>query len=106
MENIIAVNERMNRAAKNGFDALRKAIFESAVDNLVQAKWDVTYNPLGHEMILQASVKVASPDFLLQIWMKDERPAPWIPELRPWTASVTEFDPHSITRSAKVGLFD
>jgi hypothetical protein len=106
-QSIAPEHARIVRGSVAGWEEFRRSLQEGARNDLVDVQWDVTYEPLGHDMILQAAVKtLAADDVLLQLWLKDQHPGIWIPEFRPWVASVVEFEPAQQVRAAKVGLID
>lgn len=100
-------HRKMAAVARDGWDAFAAKRRARALDDLVVPKWSVTYDKLGHDMIVEARVNVAKQaDSLLQVWLTVQHPGIWIPELRPWVSSVVEFDPAEKRKSAHVGLFD
>jgi hypothetical protein len=98
---------RIRHSSRSGWAEFRQQLATSARNELVHLEWDVAYDELGHDILIQASVKVRDPaDAILQLWLKDQHPGIWIPELRPWVASVVEFAPDQEVRKALVGLID
>jgi hypothetical protein len=80
---------------------------EEEDNNAVKVKWEITYRPLQHDVVISAVVKVRnSVDDLLQIWLKDEDARYWIPELQPRNVAVVEFSPAQKIKEAHLGLFD
>lgn len=74
---------------------------------VVEVLFDVEYDALGHDMILQARLKTVEPEtYLLQVWLKDKHPSIWLPELRPYVTSAVEFDASQQVTSAMCELFD
>lgn len=99
--------KEMIEASKAGWGPYRERLHSNADDNVVKVEWKVDYEPLGHDMILEAKIKVAeSEDSLLQVWLQDLHPGFWIPEFRPWVASVVEFTAEQDVKYTHVGLFD
>lgn len=79
----------------------------SANNNLVKVIWDVVYDPVGHDVIIDAKIKIASgSDDLLQVWLKNGSSDIGIPELLPWVASVVEFAEDQHVKEAHLGLLD
>lgn len=99
--------KRIVKAAREGWEERRRDLLARARNDLVAVDWNVEYEPLGHDILIIGTVKVLEVnDFLLQVWLKDMHPGIWIPEFRPWVASVSEYEPAQRIRSARVGLFD
>jgi hypothetical protein len=102
-----AMLEYITRASKDGWGQFVQALQTDADNSIVAAKLQVTYEPLGHDIVLDASVSVAAPeDVILQVWLKDLHPGIWIPEFRPWIASVVEFSPIQAIKQVHLGLID
>jgi hypothetical protein len=100
-------HKKIIAGSKKGWAAFNAARLQEADNDLVLANWSVKYDPLGHDILVQANVKVAaSTDVLLQVWLEDHAPGIWIPEVQPWIASVVEFAPEEKIKSAHVGLID
>lgn len=100
-------HERIAYASKTGWDKFRAQLTSEAKNELVKVEWDVIYHELGHDIIIEAFVKVVdSDDILLQVWLQDTHPGIWIPEFRPWVSSVVEFMPEQNIKKAHIGLFD
>ena len=104
---IMQQHELIARASATGWEAFRAELLREASNQQVVAHWDVRYDELGHDIIIEARVQVIRPeDVLLQVWLKDEHPGIWIPEFRPWVTSVVEFAPDQEIKAANVWLFD
>lgn len=104
---IMQQHELIAHASAIGWDTFRSRLLNEASNEFVKADWDVKYDRLGHDIIIEACVKVAeTKDSLIQVWLKDEHPGIWIPEFRPWVASVVEFRPDQETKETHIGLFD
>jgi len=100
-------HELIAKASATGWEAFRSRLIVEATNDLVKAEWSVTYDELGHDIIIEARIGVAQPkDALLQVWLKDQHSGMWIPEYRPWVASVVEFTPDQAIKETRVGLFD
>ncbi|GAN34237.1 MAG: hypothetical protein UZ01_03083 [Candidatus Brocadia sinica] len=98
---------RIVNASRTGWATMNKEIEAASKNDLVDVIWDVYYDELGHDIIIQAKVKVRSEgDVLLQVWLNDQLPKPWIPEFRPWVSSVSEFTPMQQVKEVLVGLID
>jgi hypothetical protein len=107
LPNIQDTRQKIANASRHGWDKLNRDIESGANNDLVDVEWDVIYDELGHDIILQAKIKVrTAEDVLLQIWLEDQHPGIGIPEFRPWVASVVEFKLEQQVREALVGLFD
>lgn len=88
-------------------ESQRRELQASANNNLVKVVWDVTYDPVGHDIIIEAKIKIASSsDDLLQVWLKNGSSGIGIPELLPWVASVAEFTEDQHVKEAHLGLLD
>lgn len=95
------------RASKSGWKQFNSQLKANAENNLVSMSWNVTYDPKGHDIIIEAKIKVVNQeDYLLQLWLMDQHPGIWIPEFRPWVASVTEYQHSQKIVEAHIGLFD
>ena len=104
---IAETRKAMAEAAKGGWNIFNDALMADTDNSLVKVDWEVIYDPLGRDIILDAKVAVAdSADSLLQVWLMDEHPGFWIPEIRPWVSAVVEFDPKEGQQTAHLGLFD
>ncbi len=98
---------RIRRGAAEGWQQLKEALGDKSRNNLVRVDWGVDYDELGHDTVIHAEVTVAVPeDVLLQVWLQDLHPGIWIPELRPWVASVVEFTPRQAVKQVKLALAD
>lgn len=107
MPSVAETRKALGQAAKTGWEAFNAALLAGNDNTLVDATWSVEYDALGNDIILQAKIAVKdSADVLLQVWLMDEHPGIWIPQYRPWVASVVEFDPSEGQKTAHVGLFD
>jgi hypothetical protein len=107
LPNVKQVRERIVDASKSGWDSLREELERNANRDIVTVTWDVTYDPLGHDIIVHYEANVAEPEtYLLQIWAMDQHPGIYIPEYRPWVASVVEFTPADQVTGCKGGVLD
>lgn len=103
------VEERkaLRDAAASGWAEFNARILSGTRNDLVHAEWSVGYDPLGHDVVLEAKVAVSySSDSLLQVWLMDQHSGIWIPEYRPWVSSVVEYTREQAQKSTHVGLFD
>ena len=74
---------------------------------LVSVEWQVEYDPLGHDWQLTYKLAVTDPTVeILQVWIMDQHPGIWIPELRPWVAGACEFQIGQGVRSMIGGVID
>ncbi len=104
---IMKQHELITQASAVGWKKFRTNLISDVSNDLVMVDWSVSYDAVGHDIIIDAKVKVAfGGDSLLQVWLKDEHPGIWIPELRPWVASVVEFGPDQNIEETHIGLFD
>jgi len=107
MITLMQQHELIAKASAMGWEAFRSQLIKEASNDLVKADWSVKYDELGHGIIIEARIGVVhAKDVLLQVWLKDEHPGIWIPEYRPWVASVVEFKPEQAIKESHVGLFD
>lgn len=98
---------RIVKASRAGWPKFVKELKTKANNKLVKADWKVTYDELGHDILIDAQVSVVDPkDCLLQVWLQDLHPGVWIPENRPWVASAVEFNRNQGIQTVKLGLFD
>jgi len=103
----VAATRKSGGASKRGFSDYGKLHRGAASSGIVVPVWSVKYDPLGHDMLIEARVKVANPkDCLLQVWLGDHASGIWIPEDQPWVSSVVEFSPDDDVKSAHIGLAD
>lgn len=74
---------------------------------LVKVRWEVVYDPDGHDMHSVATVSLANPGgALLQVWLSNVAGGIWLPDKQPWVTSAVEFKPEQRIESAKLGLLD
>lgn len=96
-----------SQTSAQGWEQFNAALITDARNDLVLVEWGVDYDKLGHDIIIHAKVKVVDHgDALLQAWLKDQHPGIWIPEFRPWVASVVEFSAEDNIRNVQIGLYD
>jgi hypothetical protein len=107
MRTVQETRRLINEAAKEDWSLLKSELAKDANQEIVKVNFEVIYDKLGHDIILQAEVKVLTPgDSLLQVWLQDIHPGIWIPEYRPWVSSVVEFEASQKVESALCGLID
>jgi len=69
--------------------------------------WSVTYEELGHDIIIDARLTAVDPSIaLLQVFLQDSHPGVWIPEFRPWVLSGVEFQPSQNVKATMARLID
>jgi hypothetical protein len=107
MKTLMEQRAQIQAAARSGWESLLTALEKNANRNIVDVAWDVTYDELGHDIIIESRLKVRAVDtWLLQIWLKDLHPGTWIPELLPWVSGVIEFEPDQRVTKAHCAVFD
>jgi hypothetical protein len=99
---------RIAAAASSGSWAnLNAVLMAGARNDLVSVDWDVVYDKIGHDIIIEARIKLIEvTDRLLQVWLKDHHEGMWIPEILPWVSSVVEFSPADNITTTHVALLD
>lgn len=108
---IISVESELSKikdaSRHNDGVTLAAMLYRDSISNIVTATWTVTYDKLGNDIIVEARVGVANPvDCLLQVWLMDQHPGIWIPELRPWISTVIEFSAQDQQQSVHIALLD
>jgi hypothetical protein len=93
--------------SQDSWNAFKEELISNATDDIVKTDFRITYDELGHDMILEAQVTTTAPDcYLLQIFLQDVATGIWIPELQPFELSAVEFAPESKVTTALCGLVD
>jgi len=107
MKTIQESRQLIIEASKEGWHVLREALEQNANREIVEVEFEVIYDELGHDMILQARVNAVAPEtYFLQTWLQDIHSGIWIPEYHPWVAGVVEYSASQKITSALCGLFD
>jgi len=93
--------------SKDSWNSFKEELARTRTDGIVKIDFRVTYEELGHDIILVAEVTTTEPDcYLLQIFLQDIATGIWIPELQPWELSAVEFSPQNKVTTAICGLVD
>jgi hypothetical protein len=107
MKTLAETQRDIRTGSRSGWPTFLESLEANTTPNLVDVAWEVVYDPLGHDVIVDAKVATLPAEaWLLQVWVMVVHPGFWIPQFRPWVSSVVEFDAKQRTRKAHCGLFD